>query len=71
MNETRSRAEVIAAWLRNDADEAEQFGSEGTTEAAAFEREAADLIDSLSQVVKPRIVTDAAAIIKAVAKPCI
>lgn len=73
MNEKKptSRADELAAWLRQDADEAEQFGSEGTTEAALKEREAADLIDSLSQLVKPRIVTNAAAIIKAVAKPCI
>ncbi len=70
MNETRSRAEVVAAWLRADAEEAaEVLGDK--VEAVAMNREAADLIDSLSQVVRPRIVTDAAAIIKAVAKPCI
>ena len=55
-----SRADVVAAWLRKDADEAEEFaadaGSASVLETAAMEREAADLIDSLAGLLRPRCV---------------
>lgn len=54
------RADELAAWLRKDADEAEAFGalneSPAPSESAAMEREAADLIDSLASLLRPRCV---------------
>jgi len=66
MKEAKCRADELVAWLRADADAAEQFTDATLTESAAKEREAADLLEGLAQLVKPRIVTSAALIAAAV-----
>lgn len=64
---TPARVDVLIDWLRTDAAECEAEVGEGC-DAVAKEREAADLLEELAALVRPRVIRDCRPVLAAVGK---